>query len=541
MLKKLKAILSLVLCLICVFLTACTEKSKDKAPVSKVYAAQSQVVVKLPQTPRFQKLLDSNGKINIEHLDTVKVSSIVKNYDDRVYIKYNGQPLFYNPVYISYEQILNSRAIAQNRKSAVLEESFAKAKESGFTTVALFVDWKNFYNGITYDFDFYKIYYKLAEKYDLNVSIIWNGYAKNGYMPWQTDRAKYPALTGVKKIDVPDLSQDVYINEAVEAITQFCAWLNYIDYNRRTVLIQLEDEANTNYGKGVWLSQFANYSNLILKMADAVKKSTYNVVTTVGINLDDYRTTIEGVTGRDRLDKFLLDKNIDGLGAANLVSNDFNVGSFANDDKFCYVSKISPAIYGFFSTAMSLLSQGYQFGVYELKSFDLKVNCGMYRTHSTKWDFRNRQTLDSGMLAKKRTLEAYTPDIIDFIKGINGMGKVLATTSTLDILILNPATSNNYAILSNIGDVRLSFNNYSNSYFTYNSAAICVVDSYSNYYIFSFHGAPFVAIDYSGSIKINEGRIVDGKWEASTEDITLEDHYFIMKSGVVYKFTLSEL
>ena len=218
--------------------------------------------------------------------------------------------------------------------------------------------------------------------------------------------------------------------------------------------------------------------------------------------------------------------------------NDFNVGSFANDDKFCYVSKISPAIYGFFSTAMSLLSQGYQFGVYELKSFDLKVNCGMYRTHSTKWDFRNRQTLDSGMLAKKRTLEAYTPDIIDFIKGINGMGKVLATTSTLDILILNPATSNNYAILSNIGDVRLSFNNHSNSYFTYNSAAICVVDSYSNYYIFSFHGAPFVAIDYSGSIKINEGTIVDGKWEASTEDITLEDHYFIMKSGVVYKFVL---
>ena len=456
MLKNLKAIVAVALCLICVFLTACTEKGKDEVPIGDVYAAQSQLAVTLPQTSRFQKLLDTSGKINIKYLNTVKVSNIVKNFDDRVYIKYNGQPLFYNPVYISYEQILNSRVIAQNRKTVVLEEAFAKAKECGFTTVALFVDWKNFYNGTTYDFDFYKIYYKLAEKYDLKVSIIWNGYAKNGYMPWQTDRVKYPALSGVKKIDVPDLSQEIYISEAVEAITQFCAWLNYIDYNRRTVLIQIEDEANTNYGKGAWLSQFANYSNLILKMADAVKKSPYNVVTTVGINLDDYRTTIEGVTGRQRLDKFLLDKNIDGMGAANLVSDNFNVGNFANDDKFCYVSKISPAIYGFFSTAMSLLSQGYQFGVYELKSFDLKVNCGMYRTHSTKWDLRNRQTIDSGMLAKKRTLEAYTPDVIDFIKGINGMGKVLATTSTLDILILNPATSNNYAILSNIGDVRLS-------------------------------------------------------------------------------------
>lgn len=539
MLKNIKSILSLTLCLVLAFLTACTGNKNTETAIIKVYEAQSQTVVKLPQTPRFQKLLDSNGKINVELLDSVNVSSISKNYDDRIYIKYNGQPFFYNPVYISYDQILNSRVIADNRKTAVLENTFAKAKECGFKTVALFVDWKYFYNGTNYDFDFYKIYYKLAEKYDLNVSIVWNGYIKNGYMPWQTDRTKYPALVTNKKIDVPDLSQEIYINEAVEAITQFCAWLNYIDYGRRTVLIQLEDEANANYGKGAWLSQYGNYSNLVLKMADAVKKSPFNVITTVGINFDDYRTTIEGVTGRDRLDKFLNYENIDGMGAADLSTNEFDVGIFANDDKFCYVSKISPAIYGFFADSLKLLSKGYQFGVYELKSFDLAVNCGMYRTHSTIWEVRNKQTVDRGILAKRRTMEAATADVVDYIKGINNIGRLLAVTNTLDIVIINPFALNNYAITSMVGDVKISYNNISNPNFTYNSAVICVVDAYSNYYATSFHGTPFFAINYSDSIIINEGKLVNGEWVSDTKDITLEDRYILMKSGVVYKFVLN--
>ncbi|MBQ3547161.1 MAG: hypothetical protein IJA44_01635 [Clostridia bacterium] len=535
MLKKLKAILSLVLCLICVFLTACTEKSKDKAPVGNAYTAQSQVVVKLPQTSRLEKILDSNGKISVQYLDTVYASSIVKNYDNRVYIKYNGKPYFYNPVYISYEQIINSRAIAENRKTAVLEESFAKAKECGFTTVALYIDWKNFYNGETYNFDFYKIYYKLAEKYDLNVSIIWNGYAKNGFMPWQIDREKYPVLTVKNKSNVPDLSQEIYINEAVDAITQFCAWLNYIDYGHRTILIQLEDEANANYGKGTWLSQFANFSDLLLKMADAVKASPYNVVTTVGLNFEDYRTTIEGVTGRERLDKFLNYKNIDGLGAANLATTDFNVGNFANHDKFCYVSKLSPAIYNFFSSALELLSQGYQFGVYELKSFDLKVNCGMYRTHSTKWDFRNRQTLDSGILAKKRTLEAATPDVVDFIKGINNLGEILATANILDIIILNPLTLNNYDTTLLFGNINLGFSNISNPYFTYNSALIAVIDPYSNYYFLTFHLTSLLTVYTDYKIMLSEGKVNNEIWNSEVQEIILEENNFVMKSGLVYR------
>ncbi len=539
MLKNLKTTLAIFLCVTFVFLIGCSGNKKNDLVIADLNNADAQLTVKLPQSSRFEKLLDDSGKIITEYLETVKVSSIYKNYDDRVYIRYNGKPYFYNPVYISYDQILNSKVIAAERKTIVLDEAFKKAKESGFKTVALFVDWKNFYNGSSYDYNFYKIYYKLAEKYDLNISIIWNGYTKNGYMPWQNDRSKYPAKTINDKLNVPDLSQDIYINEAVEAITQFCAWLNYTDYNRRTVLIQIEDEANTNYGKGAWLYQFENYSNLLLKMADAVKASPYNVVTTVGINFDDYRTTVEGVTGRDRLDKFLLYENIDGMGAANLTTTNFNIGDFANDDKFCYVSKISPAIFSFFETSMSLLSQGYQFGVYELKSFDLNVNCGMYRTHSTNWVIRNNQIVDRGILSKKRMLEPYTPDVVDFIKGMNNIGTVLATANLLDIVALNPAAANSYTVLTPAGDIKLSFNNISIPHFTYNSAAICAVDAYSNYYVFSFHQSPFLAIDCDNTIKITEGEFTDGEWVDKTKELTLDNHYIVMKSGVVYKFTLS--
>lgn len=538
MLKYLRTIFSVLLSLLVVFLTACSNRENNLSVIN-VYDAQHQAAVLLPQSPRFEKLLDECGKINTQFLENIKVSTIYKNYDNRVYIKYNDQSYFYNPVYISYDQILNNRVIPQERKTVVLEEAFAKAKESGFKTVALFIDWKCFYTGTSYDFNFYKIYYKLAEKYDLNISIVWNGYAKNGFMPWQTDQSKYPIKAINAKLNVPDLSQEIYINEAVEAITQFCAWLNYIDYNRRTIMIQLEDEANTNYGKGVWLSQYESYSNLILKMADAVKNSTYNLVTTVGLNLDDYRTTVEGVTGRDRLDKFLLYDNIDGIGAANLVSENFSTGNFANDNKFCYITKISPAPYTFFSTAMKLLSEGYQFGVYELKSFDLAVNCGMYRTHSTKWDARTRQILDRGILSKKRPYESHTLDVIDFIKGINNMGSALATANLLDIVVMNPSALNNYSMLSPIGDVKISFNNFSSTHAIYNSAALCVVDAYSNYYVFAFKQTPFLAIDCDNIVKISEGKIINGEWVADSKELSLDDHYFIMKSGVVYKFVLN--
>ena len=261
---KHKSVLSVLICALLVFLSACTSnKTKAEIPL-KVQDVASQTAISLPQDPRFNKLLDVNGKINTDLLVPVTVSKIQKNYDNRVFIEYNGLPFFYNPVYISYEQILNNKNIPENRKSVVLEEAFSLAKQNGFKTVALYVDWKNFYNGQSYNFDYYKIYFKLAEKYDLFISIIWNGYSKSGYMPWQTDNTLYPALSvdgAPLKVNVPDLSQEIYVNEACEAITQFCSWLNYIDFGRRTIMIQLEDEANTNYGKGIWLSQFENYSN----------------------------------------------------------------------------------------------------------------------------------------------------------------------------------------------------------------------------------------------------------------------------------------
>ena len=95
--------------------------------------------------------------------------------------------------------------------------AFSKAKSCGFKTVALYVDWKSFYNGEKYNYDFYKIYYKLAEKYDLYVSIIWLGYSKNGFMPWQVDREKYPEIARA-------LTQDEYdavVDHAVDiGVTQ---------------------------------------------------------------------------------------------------------------------------------------------------------------------------------------------------------------------------------------------------------------------------------------------------------------------------------
>lgn len=544
MLKKSKTLLVAMLCLILVFLTACNEEAavNSSKPI-KTQVAISQKPISLPQEPRFNRILDSEGRINTNYLVSTTSTVIKKNYDNRVYIEQNGKPFFYNPVYISYDQILNNQYIPAERKAVVLEEAFAKAKENGFKTVALYVDWKNFFDGKNYNFEYYKIYYKLAEKYDLYVSIIWNGYSKNGFMPWQTDPEKYPPLLidgAPLKASVPDLSESIYIAEACEAIEQFCAWLNYFDYNHRTVLLQLEDEASSNYGKGAWLSQYLNYSDLLLQMAETVKQSKFNVVTTVGITFDDYKLNYDGLSGRERWDKFLDSEYVDGIGASSLVGGEYNVGNFANDDKFCYISKLSPATYDFFKTALQFLEQGYQFGVYELKSFDLNINCGMYRTHSTRWDVRSRQIVDRGILGKKRLFEADTVDVIDFIKGINSFGDVLAYTSLLDVITLNRDTSNDFVFLSKISDFALSFNNTANPSYVYNSAGICAIDPYSNIYVFAFRGTPALAVDCDYWVSIVEGSVIDGVWTPSSEPILVEDHRFIMKSGVTYKIILTE-
>ncbi len=540
MLKRIKSVLSLILCFSLLILTACSQNEGHQK--LKAVNAQRITPISLPQEPRFDKLLDENGKIITDYLKPETVSLINKNYDGRVYIRHLDKDFYYNPVYISYDQIKSNPQIAENNKNTVLEECFKKAKESGFKTVALYVNWKDFYNGKGYNYDAYKVYFDLAVKYDLYVSIIWIGYSKTGYMPWQSDRQKYPALSveGMQKaVDVPDLSKGIYIDEAVEAITQFCGWLNYIDYSRRTVLIQLEDEANTDYGKGAWLSQYENYISVIEKMAAAVKNSAYKVVTTVGITLDDYNLVINDLNGRQRIDKLLAIKSLDGAGAGFLRSVDINISLFANSDKFCYASKISPASQDFFQNALFLADNGNYFGVFELKSFDLAYNCGMYRTHSTLWQNRDSQTVSRGILTAKRLKEAATADVIDFIKGLNSGGELLATVHSLDIVAINSEADNGFGNTLPVGDIGISLNNTANLQFTYNSAALAFIDQYSNYYIFSFYKTPVIAFSTDKNFTITSGAFIDGKWISDAQEIKLsEDKALRAVAGRLYRIEL---
>ncbi len=541
MCKRFKTAFAVFLSVALALLSACSQNDEAKVtPLFKLEETAKHAVVELPQSDRFYKLLDENGKIDTSYLEIANVTNIKKNYDGRVYIKYNDSPFYLNPVYISYDQILNNRLISAENKTAALEECFLKAKENGFETVALYVNWWDFYNGTSYNFDFYKIYYTLADKYDLNVSVIWNCYAKLGFMPWQTDRTKYPALSTVTTAEVPDLSQEIYVNEACEAITQFCAWLNYIDYNRRTVLIQLEDEVNTDYGKGAWLSQYVSFSNLITKMSLAVKTSHYRMVTTIGYTFIDYYQDFDGFSGRDRIDSLLEKDTIDGIGASFLNIQNSDVNLFNNNNKLCYVSKLSPATSDFFSKALTLVKQGCMFGVYEIKSFDLAVNCGMYRTHSTDWQVRDTQKVDRGILAYKGMLEAATIDVSDFIKGLNKIGPVIAEVSLLDITVFNIDTENNYLFSYEVGDTIANLNNTENIPFTYNSAAVCVVDPYSNYYVFSFYSTSYFSVNCKGQLSLTAGRFSDGEWVNESDPIETVDNRARISSGVAYKFRIDK-
>ena len=531
MYRKTQTVFAVIMCLCVLLLSSCKKNGSNE--LQQNTSKPNDTVTEINS---FEDLLDENGKINVDYLNDKTVSVIKNNYDDRVYIEHKGKPHYYNPVYISYDQIIANTNIAADKKDAVLEEAFSNAMQCGFKSVALYVNWKDFYNGTSYNFDYYKIYYTLAEKYDLKLSIIWNGYAKTGFMPWQTDRTKYPALTTELEVNVPDLSQQIYIDEAVEAITQFCGWLNFVDNNCRTVSIQLEDEANTDFGNGNWLSQYSNYSVILEKMAKAVKSSPYKMVTTVGLSFDDYYVLDNDISGKERFSELLSKKSIDGVGLADLISSDASINVIDNSKKLCYVSKLSPATYDFFERSLSLIKQGYSFGVYELKSFDFSINCGIYRTHSTNWLPRDRQNVNHGILAKKRSVESATADVIDYIKAINSIGEILAVNSTADICVMNIGAVNNFVINMQVGDTSLAFDNSINPAFTYNSAGICVVDPYSNYYIFAFHGTPTAIIHFDSDFKYSEGFFENGEWVANGEEIPAQNNSISLKSGTVYKF-----
>ena len=174
--------------------------------------------------------------------------------------------------------------------------------------------------------------------------------------------------------------------------------------------------------------------------------------------------------------------------------------------------------------------------MYELKSFDFSINCGIYRTHSTNWLPRDRQNVNHGILAKKRSVESATADVIDYIKAINSIGEILAVNSTADICVMNIGAVNNFVINMQVGDTSLAFDNSINPAFTYNSAGICVVDPYSNYYIFAFHGTPTAIIHFDSDFKYSEGFFENGEWVANGEEIPAQNNSISLKSGTVYKF-----
>ena len=204
------------------------------------------------------------------------VSEIV-NKDGKAYIEYKGRP------YLMYGvQIRTDEAEEIANSESELEQNFSKAAELGFRSVMLPLRWRSFEteNGV-YDFKRLDSYIVWADKYDLDIHLLWFGSNVCGR------QKSLPAFIlgdteAYKRIDGEyiDLSNNALLIKEKAALGQILNRLYKKDLNRRTAVIQIENEPD--YGSK-WQNQYNDCLRYINELGMLVKKSRYSVVTRVNI------------------------------------------------------------------------------------------------------------------------------------------------------------------------------------------------------------------------------------------------------------------
>ena len=312
--------------------------------------------------------IGENGKIDTSKLTPYKASEIA-TVNGRKIFKHNGEPYLYNALHLRYRAFTTTMANSIAEKK--FEEGMQKIKESGIDTVILYIYWEDMYDGKNYNFDDLKFQYDMAIKYDLKIQVNWFGYNNCGYggfRKWQKLRSKYPAL----EIDdpnitseIPDLSQQIFIDEEIEAIQQLCAFINIYDTDRRTIAIQLENEPdNDEGGMGYWLSQYSAMVNLLNKLGEAVHNSTYDMITKINITVRGIDETIDGLDYFARANNLIEQPYLDLVGPDAYNTNTMQDMSFYDKGNNIPVHlEIGPSVWSVIGQSVYHLINGYGMGL----------------------------------------------------------------------------------------------------------------------------------------------------------------------------------
>lgn len=481
--------------------------------------------------------IGENGKIDTSKLTPYKASEIA-TVNGRKIFKHNGEPYLYNALHLRYRAFTTTMANSIAEKK--FEEGMQKIKESGIDTVILYIYWEDMYDGKNYNFDDLKFQYDMAIKYDLKIQVNWFGYNNCGYggfRKWQKLRSKYPAL----EIDdpnitseIPDLSQQIFIDEEIEAIQQLCAFINIYDTDRRTIAIQLENEPdNDEGGMGYWLSQYSAMVNLLNKLGEAVHNSTYDMITKINITVRGIDETIDGLDYFARANNLIEQPYLDLVGPDAYNTNTMQDMSFYDKGNNIPVHlEIGPSVWSVIGQSVYHLINGYGMGYYDLIDIGYTGNGGLYHLNSEIWEERD----GTQILGKPYNgeIECNTQEFIAMSKSVSALNELLAYIPTSDMAGFNIKMKNVASDIQKLGDKKITYD-YNNPSAKYGASGLVLKGPDGAYYCFSSQAADFTFPSAPSSVTY--GSYSEGTWNEEGK-ITANGAKVTLEAGKAYRVVL---
>lgn len=547
LIKKSIRLMAVVLALLTLSFTGCTDKNNtanvdaNKTPWAVTQYDSSEII-------------DNNGKFIIDKLTNATVAEM-KRVGEKDVIYHLGKPYLFHAMHLRIDH-LRSAGLSSTNVLRVLDDGMRRIKESGYDTVILYLNWGNLFDGLNYDFNDVKIQYDIAKKYDLKIMWNWFGYdvcGFGGYRDWQLKNLdKYPPLKdengniiyATKSAEgrpIPDLSAQSFIDVEVDAIEQFCAWLNVNDTDRRTIGIQLENEINNEEGgHGLWFSQYSSLINLINELGKAVKEGPYSMITYVNLMSSGWNQIVEGRDWNGQIKGMMDLEYLDIVGYDNYTA-ETNAGALSTsaveqDGNPRVMVEFGPAAWSVPSQTNQLLSRGYGIGYYQLIMYynknDLPGSEGFFEyggSLDNEFIYRDGTRVLGG--GYNGALDVIASEFIIMNNSIKSLSQLIAITHHDNMTFFNQNMQNGFLETKTLLDKEFTFATDCAPE-KYGSTALLLKENDTTYYTYASKTA---TITVEGGIKsASMGVYKDGKW-VKHKDVTIVDGTLTYEAGKAYQ------
>ena len=480
-------------------------------------------------------LAEDNGKTAVEektpyvapasqkYRKPIVVTEVVKK-NEKNYIEYLGKPYLNYGVQVTFDRIHGMTA-------AQREQFFQKATEIGFKTVIVAVKW-NELEPSEGKYNLYKVseLLKFADKYDVNLEILWFGDNVCGSVgnapPYVINDNKRFPRTG----KLLDYSNKELLKVEKAAISQMMNYIYDNDRNHRVTAVQILNEPNYS---DVYTAQRDAYLNALDELGMAVKESPYRVVTRVnfvisGEFLSEKYTHPEEVFNLKGIDMVGVDLYTKSLEEFIAYAKRFSSGGLS--ENVTHFAEAPGNMYNYPKQVLTAFAFNSGYDVYELKCYGATdSDTGIFRVGFDKWEIRDGEKRTQYRWTRgEYVAESVTSDIINLNKMINCIREQIATCPRDQFAMIFRQQQNK------ISNTKITFQTNEERMGNRVGAAFLANDGY--YYFFTpAKEGTFIFNDKIVNASASVGSFVNGIWNEKSVVKVAGKNEIRVKTGNVYR------